>query len=329
MNGLQILFNEPYLWSGMIIFNEVSQSPQAVYCYLWSCTSSNLSFFSFSQMKAEAFESSLSIITLYSPLYYSDQEELSHNKNTVMTIEHAPDVVCTSNQQSYSSPVVISPVNSVARPKKAFSHQSSTDQTVDESSYIEYEEADLTSTDKSKHSISSDLENISIGLLRAHNLDNITISSASFPFRRHSLSKVSTISPDQHEQDFSLKSIGDDKTNLLVPFRRYSLPLPSLSAQYEQPMEQSIIDLHSLHLSSYNYHTIIASDGSLDYKLRSEDKDTTWDTQNSEGYIATFDYTEQYTKRNLLPHDKRIYSRTGKYNSLDDITYIDTDNKYW
>ena len=280
-------------------------------------------------MKAEAFESSMSIITLYSPLYYSDQEELSHNANTVMTIEHTPDVVCTSNQQSHSNAVVISPVNSPAMPKKAFSHQSSTDQTVDESSYIEYEEAGLNSTDKSKHSISSDLENISIGLLCAHNLDNITISSASFPFRRHSLSKGSPISPDQHEQGFSLKTIGDGKTNLLVPFRRYSLPLPSLSSQYEQPMEQSIIDLHLLHPSSYNYHTIVTSDGSLDYELRSEDKDTTWHTENSEGYVATFDYTEQYTKRNPLSHNKSIYSHTGKYNSLDDITYIDTDNEYW
>ena len=279
-------------------------------------------------MKAKSFESSLSIITLYSPLYYSDQEELSHNTNPIMTIEHSPDVMCTSNRQSHSQAVVTSPINSAAMPKKTFSYQSSRDQTVDESSYIEYEEAGLNYTDKSKHSISSDLENISIGLHHAQNLDNIMMSSTSFPFRHHSLSKVSPISPDEHEQSFSLERSGNDRTNSLVPFRRYSLPLLSLSSQYEQPMEQSIIDPHLLHPSSYNHHTIVTSDGSIDYELRSEDKDTSWHTQNSQGYIAAFDYTEQYTKINLLPHDKTIYSHTGKYNSLDDITYIDTDIEY-
>ena len=74
-------------------------------------------------MKAKAFESSLSIVTLYSPLYYSDQEELCHNTNSIITVEHNPDIVCTSNRQNHSQAVLISPINSPAMPKKAFSHQ--------------------------------------------------------------------------------------------------------------------------------------------------------------------------------------------------------------
>ena len=83
-------------------------------------------------------------------------------------------------------------------------------------------------------------------------------------------------------------------------------------------MEESMIDSHLLHVSSYKHYTIVTSDGNLDYELRY--------TQIGIHEIVM----AILLKMNNIPK-QNLYVMTNaysNYNNVDDISQIDTDNKY-
>lgn len=185
-------------------------------------------------MKVKAFESSPSMITLYSPFYYSDLEEASCNN-----IINIPECVCTGNVQNYLQTDMISTGHSATMQDIAFngtdnnnqhSEYFSIDQTVDESSYINFEETSL-NVEENRHYNISDSKALRTcylgsGLFHAHSLGNLPVTSIPHPIRHH---LISTVKPNQHKEDFSLENT-DVGTNSLVPLRRYSLQLPSVSS---------------------------------------------------------------------------------------------------
>lgn len=185
-------------------------------------------------MKVKAFESSPSMTTLYSPFYYSDLEDVSCNN-----ITNIPEGVCTGNVQNYLQTDIISTLHSATMQDVAFNHTNnnnhnsgyfSIDQTVDEPSYITFKETSL-NVEENKHYNISDSKVIRTcylgsGLFRAHSLDNLPITSIPHPLRHH---LISTLKPSQRKEDFSLENT-DVGTNSLVPLRRYSLQLTSLSS---------------------------------------------------------------------------------------------------
>ena len=191
-----------------------------------------------SQVKVKAFENSPSMITLYSPFYYSDLVGVSCDN-----ITNSPEGVCTGNVQSYLQADLISPVHRATMQEMAYNgtnnnnHHSeyfSIDQTVDESSYINFEETSINAEENKHYNISGTKAArncyLGCGLFHAHSLCNIPETSIPHPVRHH---LIATVKPNQCKQDFSLEST-DVGTNSLVPLRHYSLSLPSLSSNLLQ-----------------------------------------------------------------------------------------------